>query len=170
MVCQDHEFSHLQGDEDHSGDEVGPKMAAHMDKVMDHFQGVMQKASDDQARALRQSFQKKVDRELERMQEQMIARIDFADQANRERRQRPKQNASLSTLTQTMQQPQRRPRPHPPMSARELSVGALEESKDPVVASNVTPFRQPLSHQAQNVPTLQQHVVAAREGKGIPPD
>ena len=43
----------MQGEEEHSGDEMGPKMTVHMDKVMGHLETVMQKASDDQARNLK---------------------------------------------------------------------------------------------------------------------
>ena len=48
---------------------------------------------------------------------------------------------------------------------------ALEESKDPVVPRGISPLPQPLSHQVQNLPTLQQHVKLIRGEKGgIPVD
>ena len=80
------------------------------------------------------------------------------------------EEVTLATASQTMKEPQKRARPNPPMSVKNPPMEALEESKDPVVPRGITVKPQPEAHRAQNLPTLQQHVRAARGGQGIPLD
>ena len=170
MGNPDPEYSIMQPEEEHSGDGVNQVVAAQMENIVGRFSTTMQEMRVSQYQELTKVFNKKLMESLKGIGAAFDSQVELEKAANAKQIKEVAEEATLMAAGQTMKAPQKRARPNPPMSVKNTPTPDLEESKDPVVPRGLILKPQPEAHRAQNLPTLQQHVRAARDGQGIPLD